>query len=150
VAFSLVTFESNGKPRIGLLVGDRVVDMGGALQAAMPGGAGAGGTSLMLALLQRWDETWPVLQDLASRATEGAGMPVGEVRLRAPLPRPTNLYCAFANYVDHMLEMGGTPADKLREDPFIFQVPVTAVADPGAPIVLPAGATDLDYEGELS
>jgi 2-keto-4-pentenoate hydratase/2-oxohepta-3-ene-1,7-dioic acid hydratase in catechol pathway len=54
------------------------------------------------------------------------------------------------NYVDHMLEMGGTPADKSVEDPFLFQVPVTAVSDPEAPIAIPPGVTDIDYEGELA
>jgi 2-keto-4-pentenoate hydratase/2-oxohepta-3-ene-1,7-dioic acid hydratase in catechol pathway len=49
-----------------------------------------------------------------------------------------------------MREMGGEPADKAVEDPFLFLTPVTAVCAPGEPIVLPAGATMADWEGELA
>ncbi|MGH2602102.1 MAG: fumarylacetoacetate hydrolase family protein, partial [Dehalococcoidia bacterium] len=106
----------------------------------------------MLAVLDRWDEALTLLQSLAEAAAAGRAttLALDEVRLLAPLPRPVNLYCAFANYVDHMLEMGGTPADKTQEDPFLFQTPVTAVVGPDGLIVIADGQDAVDYEGELA
>jgi 2-keto-4-pentenoate hydratase/2-oxohepta-3-ene-1,7-dioic acid hydratase in catechol pathway len=110
------------------------------------------GRTDMRAVLDAWDAALPRLEELAAAAMAGktATHPVDKVRLLAPLPRPANLYCAFANYIDHMLEMGGQPADKTVEDPYVFQVPATAVSGPGDPIIIPPGIDRTDWEGELA
>lgn len=146
MTFTIVRFATDGRPRIGVLTGHQVADAERALASLI------GGRPEMLELLERWDAALEVLSEFAEVvARDGAeSHAVADVRLLAPVPRPVNLYCAFANYVDHMLEMGGTPADKTVEDPFLFQAPVTAVTDPEAPIRMPAGMTKTDYEGELA
>jgi len=138
--FALVTYAAEGGPRVGVLVAERVAD------ATALTGAGT-----MLALLERWDAAVPRLAGLAERAAAGAieTRPLAGTRLLAPLPRPANLYCAFANYVDHMREMGGTPANPEIEDAFLFQVPANAVIGPEEPIPAPPGVVRLDWEGEL-
>lgn len=142
MSYSLVTYAEESGPRVGVLVGDRVAD----LAATLPN------LPSMLAVLERWDAALPRLSELAERASAGAveTRPLAETRLLAPLPRPANLYCAFANYVDHMREMGGTPADPESEDAFLFQVPVNAVIGPEEPIPAPPGIVRLDWEGELA
>lgn len=147
MSYGIVTFgEGDGPERVGLLVGEQVVDAAEAVREVVAAPV------TVLALLQVWDTALPLLDGLATAVRSGstASLPVGQVRLRAPLPRPVNLYCAFANYVDHMLEMGGQPADKSVEDPFIFQTPVTAVTGPDDPILLPSGMDQTDWEGELA
>ena len=69
-----------------------------------------------------------------------------EVRLCAPVARPSKIICLGRNYRDHAEEQG---AD-LPEAPLLFSKASTAVVDPGAPIVIPAGSTRVDYEGELA
>lgn len=140
--FLLVTYAAEEGPRAGVLMHERVADA----SAALPG------AGTMLALLERWDAALPRLAELAERIAAGTAeaCPLVETRLLAPLPRPTNLYCAFANYVDHMREMGGTPANPGTEDAFLFQVPVNAVIGPEEPIPAPAGVVRLDWEGELA
>jgi 2-keto-4-pentenoate hydratase/2-oxohepta-3-ene-1,7-dioic acid hydratase in catechol pathway len=147
VGFGLVRFAAADGPRLGVLVGDRIGDAGEALTPVVGRGAG------MLAVLEAWDAALPVLLELAKAVAAGKvtnTLTAAGARLLAPLPRPVNLYCAFANYVDHMKEMGGQPADKTSEDPFIFQTPVTAVCNPGDPILLPPGMDRTDWEGELA
>jgi 2-keto-4-pentenoate hydratase/2-oxohepta-3-ene-1,7-dioic acid hydratase in catechol pathway len=142
MVFSVVRYAAGDGARVGVLVDDRLLDAGSALAPLL------GEQVEMQAVLDRWEQALPLLTALAQSGQ--AGRPLAEARLLAPLPRPVNLYCAFANYVDHMLEMGGTPADKSVEDPFLFQTPSTAITDPEAPIPLPAGMTQVDWEGELA
>ena len=146
MTFALVTYLDDERPRVGVVTRERLADAAAALAPLLDG------VGSMLAVLDQWDAALPVLQRVCDDLEAGKvqSWPLAEARLLAPLPRPVNLFCAFANYVDHMREMGGEPADKTVEDPFLFQVPVTAVSAPGAPIPAPAGVTDLDYEGELA
>lgn len=146
VTFGIVSYAVGEGSHIGVLVNDQVADAAEALAPITDGRLD------MCDVLARWDDTLPRLAALADAAASGkaATRPVGEVRLLAPLAHPTNLYCAFANYVDHMHEMGGQPADKSVEDPYVFQVPATAVSGPGDPIVIPPGMDRTDWEGELA
>ena len=147
MSFGLVTYAGADGPRVGVLAGEQVADAEGTLAPAL------GSRPAMPAVLEAWDTALPRLTELAEAAATGraaGAQPLAETRLLAPLPRPVNLYCAFANYVDHMLEMGGQPADKTAEDPFLFQVPATAIAGPGDAIVLPPGMDQTDWEGELA
>ncbi len=79
---------------------------------------------------------------------------LADVELLAPIPRPRkNVFCVGLNYVSHV-EMNaralGLPIE-IPEIPLFFSKPVTAVAGPGAPIVLdPRLTAELDYEVELT
>ncbi len=146
MTFGIIRYAGEEGPRLGVQVGDVVADAVGALAPLL------GGTPTMQAVLDWWDDALPILTRLAEDVEAGRvrGEPARALHLLAPLPRPVNLFCAFANYVDHMREMGGEPADKSLEDPFLFMVPVTAVTDPNAAIELPAGMDRTDWEGELA
>jgi 2-keto-4-pentenoate hydratase/2-oxohepta-3-ene-1,7-dioic acid hydratase in catechol pathway len=75
----------------------------------------------------------------------GARMPLGEVRLLAPV-LPSKVLGVGKNYADHAREMGGDAPER----PVLFLKPSTAVVGPGDPIVLPRDAERVDYEGELA
>lgn len=67
---------------------------------------------------------------------------LSEVKLLYPC-EPTKILAVGANYKSHL--EGIQPPLK----PEIFYKPVSALQNPDSPIILPADATDLHYEGEL-
>jgi 2-keto-4-pentenoate hydratase/2-oxohepta-3-ene-1,7-dioic acid hydratase in catechol pathway len=69
-----------------------------------------------------------------------------EIRVLAPIPRPPKIICIGRNYRDHAEEQGA----KLPQAPLLFAKAPTAVIAHGDPIVIPAGSTKVDYEGELA
>jgi 2-keto-4-pentenoate hydratase/2-oxohepta-3-ene-1,7-dioic acid hydratase in catechol pathway len=69
-----------------------------------------------------------------------------DVRLLAPVPRPGKLVCIGLNYRDHAAESKG----EVPASPITFSKYATAVQHPGAPIVLPARSSKVDYEAELA
>ncbi len=44
-----------------------------------------------------------LLEDLSSLKTKGSAIPLAEVKLHAPLLYPGTIYCAGANYADHVV-----------------------------------------------
>lgn len=69
-----------------------------------------------------------------------------EVRLRAPIRRPTKMICLGRNYRGHAQEQGA----KVSESPLLFAKAPSSIIDPGQSIVIPAGSVKVDYEGELA
>ena len=60
---------------------------------------------------------------------------------------PTKIVCVGRNYRDHAAELGNVaPEDR----PLLFLKPPSCLIPHGAPIVLPAGAERVDYEGEIA
>jgi 2-keto-4-pentenoate hydratase/2-oxohepta-3-ene-1,7-dioic acid hydratase in catechol pathway len=85
----------------------------------------------------------PIVGDLfGERAETGATLRLSDVALLAPC-QPGKILCVGLNYKSHL---GGRPQPTRPE---IFYKPVTALQDPGGPIVIPRDATDLHYEGEI-
>ena len=72
----------------------------------------------------------------------GARHALADVTLLAPC-EPRKIAAVGLNYRSHL---GGRPQPS---HPEIFYKPVTALQDPGGPIVIPREATDVHYEGEL-
>jgi len=81
--------------------------------------------------------------DLFGRHVEtGAAHPLSDVRLLHPC-QPGKILAVGLNYRSHL---GGRPQPA---HPEMFYKPVSALQDPGGPIVIPPDATDVHYEGEL-
>jgi 2-keto-4-pentenoate hydratase/2-oxohepta-3-ene-1,7-dioic acid hydratase in catechol pathway len=59
--------------------------------------------------------------------------------------RPTKIVCIGLNYVAHAAEFG----KPIPDEPLMFLKPPSAVIGPGDAIVLPKGAGQVDYEGEI-
>jgi 2-keto-4-pentenoate hydratase/2-oxohepta-3-ene-1,7-dioic acid hydratase in catechol pathway len=123
----------DGRPRLGLVEGERVLDLS-AISAdlrAEPAAAleAAGGVEGVAAIA----------------AKAGDGVPLADVRLLSPaLPRK---YLAIAlNYADHIAESGmETP-----QVPTFFNKQVSCVVGDGADVHMPKVSDKLDYEGELA
>lgn len=84
----------------------------------------------------------PALDDLA--------IPIDQVRLLVPIPRPGKILLLAGNYAKHVEERGGTTAEREETFPYVFMKPTTALTNPNDPIVLPAVSPDhIDWECEL-
>jgi 2-keto-4-pentenoate hydratase/2-oxohepta-3-ene-1,7-dioic acid hydratase in catechol pathway len=77
-------------------------------------------------LIDSFDRLHPVLE---RRASEAEALPLGSVRLRAPLPRPGKILCCIANYWEHA-QREPRPLNMFLKNP-------EAVVGPGDTIVLP-------------
>lgn len=85
----------------------------------------------------------------AMEAVMSGELPVfelGDVKLAAPVPRPSKIICIGLNYLDHVKESGL----EIPKAPLIFSKFDTCVAAPEQPILLPVGSEQVDFEAELA
>ena len=105
--YSLLMFKSeDGNPHAGLRAGDQVVDLTAAGQVS---GVDCEST---LSILYDWERGAAMLEALADDVAAGrtppaACRPLAETELLPPLWNPGAIFCAAANYTDHMKEMSG-------------------------------------------
>jgi 2-keto-4-pentenoate hydratase/2-oxohepta-3-ene-1,7-dioic acid hydratase in catechol pathway len=64
----------------------------------------------------------------------------------APVERPLHLLCIGTNYRDHIAEMGISTNPGF---PYAFLKPLTTIAPPAGPVMLPAVSSMVDWEAEL-
>jgi 2-keto-4-pentenoate hydratase/2-oxohepta-3-ene-1,7-dioic acid hydratase in catechol pathway len=136
----LLTYSAGGKgARPGILLEEKVYD--------------PGEYESMLAILRDWrrfaKKKWS--------PGKSEGTPLGKVKLLAPLPDPGTIYCAGANYTDHMEEMARAqnrpPGPNMKEQgekPWHFIKASASVTGPGAVVTLPSYSKAVDWEVELA
>lgn len=93
--------------------------------------------------------TWVDALDPTTRSQ--LSIPIEQVRLLVPVPRPPKLLLLAGNYAKHVEERGAVAAERAETFPYVFmKPPSTALTHPGDPIVLPAVSPDhIDWECEL-
>ena len=74
----------------------------------------------------------------------GAEWPLAQVRLLPPC-WPSKIVCVGRNYHEHAKELG----NPVPAEPVIFLKPPSALSAHGDPVIYPALASRVDYEGEL-
>ena len=150
--YSLLSFDSGAGPRAGLAVGDVVLDLAEA--------SGKPANEQLTFVFDHWSEAEHVCRELArraSRASNSAAVPLKGLGLLAPYV-PGNIFCAGANYQDHVEEMArvmqqpiALNAKQLGENPWHFiKTSRSAVVGPGAQVALPAFSQRIDHEIELA
>ncbi len=103
----------------------------------------------MGALLDAWHRA-PALLDAAA-ATDAGWQPVRDGVLLAPVPSPPTVFCAGANYADHITEMTGTPYERPDDAmPYHFVAAPGALAGHRGVVPRPAASVALDWEVELA
>jgi 2-keto-4-pentenoate hydratase/2-oxohepta-3-ene-1,7-dioic acid hydratase in catechol pathway len=141
----LVTFADAKGARAGVLLeGDQVLDL-----------AAAGGPATMLALIAGGAAALAEARALAAAPPAAALLPLAQVKLLAPIPRPArNVFCVGRNYMDHVAEgdrtRGITTSEMPKFPQFFTKAPDTVIAE-GETIPNHLGTTQwLDYEVELT
>ena len=91
----------------------------------------------------------------AMRQAQGEGLPLGSVRLLAPIPRPRqDILCLGLNYSEHAAEAAGFSKDAFSlktNAPVFFSKRVNESQGSGAPIPSHRDVTEkLDFENELA
>jgi 2-keto-4-pentenoate hydratase/2-oxohepta-3-ene-1,7-dioic acid hydratase in catechol pathway len=129
----LATFDDK---YVGVVQGDTIVDVTDAIPDVP-------GRTAMEALIA----TWPVASDRIAEAAEtGQPRPLADVRLNAPVSRPSKIVAAPVNYVDHMNEMSEViDISSLG----VFLKAPSSVLDPDGTIRLPYHDRRFDHEAEL-
>lgn len=152
--YRLVSYSDGAQgARAGALIGDRVIPVAALLKDA----AGIDGGSV-LELLRSWDAVHPLLHKAAQAVGPNDGVALSSVKLLAPILYPGALYCAGANYWDHLEEMaeiakrvtGKAPAMTKAKDPYFFmKTTAGSIIGTGTPARLPSFSHQVDWEAEL-
>ena len=139
--FRLLTFRDNqGDNRPGILVDQSIYDLSDKF-------------SSVLEMLNNWEKTEQQLIETAEQLAQtpnASGAPINEVTLAPPILYPGTLYCAGANYADHVLEMSGKPPPPENTKPYFF-IKSTRGTIIGAneSIHLPEYSNQVDWEAEI-
>ncbi len=151
--YRLVSYLEGDKPKPGVLIGERVV-----APAELLPGVGDIDTSSVLGLLRAWDKAHPRLHAAAHNIAPDAGVPLGKIKLLAPILYPGVLYCAGANYYDHLEEMaeiaerttGKRPPIVKNPEPWFFlKTTAGSIIGTDTPARLPSFSKQVDWEAEL-
>jgi len=146
MSYKLLTYASDRGPRAGLLIGQQVIDAAEA--------TGREAWSTVIGALESWDEAHAAF----SRVSVKGGLPLTEARLLAPIHYPGEIYCAGANYQDHVEEMarasGREPGKNMKElgdlPWFFIKSGRSSVVGPDATVKLPSYSNAVDWELELA
>jgi len=139
--FRLLTFrDKQGNNRPGILVDQSIYDLSDKFNS-------------VLEMLNNWEKTEQQLIETAEQLAQTpntSGTPINEVKLAPPILYPGTLYCAGANYADHVLEMSGKPPPPENTKPYFF-IKSTRGTIIGAnePIRLPEYSNQVDWEAEI-
>jgi 2-keto-4-pentenoate hydratase/2-oxohepta-3-ene-1,7-dioic acid hydratase in catechol pathway len=147
--YRLVSYVgAQNQPQAGILIGDRVVAASDILGPKF---------NSVLDILRAWTETHPKI----AKAAEGgahAGMALSSVKLLAPVLYPGALFCAGANYWDHLNEMAeiakrttgrDVHVTKPAEPWFFLKTAAGSIIGHGTPARLPNFSKQVDWEAEI-
>jgi 2-keto-4-pentenoate hydratase/2-oxohepta-3-ene-1,7-dioic acid hydratase in catechol pathway len=148
-SYKLVSFQSADGVRAGAVVDERVYELAGL--------TGVPGDATIRGLLADWPAARQRLATALGKTPRAEGIPLAQAKLLAPVLYPSAIYCAGANYQDHVDEMNAQQKrapdpdpHKLGLKPWHFIKATGAVTHPGATVVLPKAARNVDWEAELA
>jgi 2-keto-4-pentenoate hydratase/2-oxohepta-3-ene-1,7-dioic acid hydratase in catechol pathway len=130
----LVTYQHNGHHHAGVVQNDTVISLKSA------------GIPDVLSVLQGGPEALKIIEVLLAKPPADAVSPLTDVRLRAPIPKPTKIICVGLNYRDHAIES----KMEIPSRPTIFSKYNNTVIGPGDNIVIPNNTQKPDYEAEFA
>ena len=139
--FRLLTFrDKQGDNRPGILVDQSIYDLSDKFNS-------------VLEMLNNWEKTEQQLMEMGKQLTQNpndSGAPMNAVTLAPPILYPGTLYCAGANYADHVLEMSGKPPPPENTKPYFF-IKSTRGSIIGAneSTHLPEYSNQVDWEAEI-
>lgn len=129
-----VTYEKNDETRLGVVIGEEVIDIVSAVPDA---------PRTMMELIQADDAMRDKIGKAAGNAPRVA---LADCRLLAPISNPGKVICLGLNYAEHAKEGGHAVPDY----PSLFLRATTSLIGPGDPMIVPSCSRFLDYEAELA
>src|SRR5213596_3989951 len=123
--------------KLGVLKGDAVVDVSDVVR----GIPHTGPHNLLSGLIERFAEYRPRLEEATAR---DKGVPLSDVKVRPPLPKPVNIDCMAVNYMEDGTRTEPAPINAFHKSP-------NAVIGPEDTMVLPdVPATIFEGEAEVA
>jgi 2-keto-4-pentenoate hydratase/2-oxohepta-3-ene-1,7-dioic acid hydratase in catechol pathway len=123
--------------KLGVLNGDAVVDVSQAVKDIPH----LGPQDIINGVITRWSEYRPKLEQAAKA---GRGVPVGQVKIRPPLPKPTNIVAMAVNYMEDGTRKEPAPINAFHKSP-------NAIIGNDGTMVLPdVPATIFEGEAEVA
>ena len=150
--YRLVSYADGAATCAGVLIGEQIVPAVPLLRDL-----DIDATSV-LNLLRSWDAVHARLHRAGENPPAHRGIPLQQARLLAPILYPGALYCAGANYWDHLEEMaeiakrvtGKAPAMTKAKDPYFFmKTTAGSIIGTGTAARLPPFSQQVDWEAEL-
>ena len=138
----LVTYDSNGEWRAGILINEKVVDASVTAKAVDINFKGNELSNRAIIQLSQAEQSQ--LEIAARKLANSNGM--ADALLGPPIPDPDKIICLGLNYKSHAEEA----QLKLPEVPMLFAKYRNALIGPTSSIVLPKLSKEVDYEGELA
>jgi len=161
-SYRLATYaDAANTARAGLVAGGRLIDVSLGI-GLMQGRASALPIVSVLDVLERWHDIAPQLRELAGKVRKGELAPqavsLASVRLLAPVLYPGTVFCAGANYRDHVVEMSRALSLPPEPDPHelglkpwhFIKASRACVRGTGSRVALPAYARKIDWEAEIA
>jgi 2-keto-4-pentenoate hydratase/2-oxohepta-3-ene-1,7-dioic acid hydratase in catechol pathway len=137
MTYALVTYQADGEPQLGVLLGDGTVVAPPELTQWRD----------MVDLLDNWEQAATALREMTPRQSP----PVGPCRLLTPIHWPRKVLCAGVNYRKHIREMGGEVPGADWQPYFFLKPPTTSVVGPADLIVIRnPDVARYDWEVELA
>jgi acylpyruvate hydrolase len=133
----LMMFERAGKPALGLVDGDSVIDLAAA-DAGLPDD--------LAALIAAGPAALAAVKAAAAQAPATAKHPVAGVKPLLPIANPAKMICVGLNYALHAKEGGHA----IPTYPSFFLRVASSLVAAGAPVIRPKCSIQLDYECELT
>jgi len=130
----LVTYQHNGHRHAGVVQNDTVISLKSA------------GIPDVLSVLQGGPEALKVIEVLLAKPPADAVSALSDVKLCAPIPKPTKIVCVGLNYRDHAIES----KMEIPSRPTIFSKYNNTVIGPDDNIVIPNNTQKPDYEAEFA
>jgi 2-keto-4-pentenoate hydratase/2-oxohepta-3-ene-1,7-dioic acid hydratase in catechol pathway len=149
--YKLVTYQAVKGSRSGVVMEEEMFDV-----AKLTAKSSYATT---LDVLNDWKVAQTVLDKAVAKAKKNRikGLPLTKVKLLAPVLYPSAIFCAGANYVDHMQEMAVVQKIDLEPDPhevglkpWHFVKASRTVVGTESTIPLPAYSKKVDWEAELA
>ena len=148
----LATYVGHAGERVGVVDGDHIYDMQGAMEACRLGDPAT--VADMVTLLGAGETAMEGVRASFDWAKNKNGpelkIPLHDVTLRAPLPSPGKLMCLAGNFASHIVEGGGSYIGKEKMIPRFFIKPTSSVTATKQPIRIPPSTGFADWELELA
>jgi 2-keto-4-pentenoate hydratase/2-oxohepta-3-ene-1,7-dioic acid hydratase in catechol pathway len=161
-SYRLATYvRGKDEPRAGIVVDDALLDVTAVVATSGVKSSSASPVQV-LQILEKWPSLHPVLEQAARDQRRGkagaAAMPVRDVRFLAPILYPGTIFCAGANYRDHVAEMSKAMSLPAEPDPHevglkpwhFIKASAACVRGTGELIRLPPYSKKVDWEAEIA